>query len=115
MQHPSRTGLRGLREYRRKNAGEFDSLPPELRWKARQLLNRYLARHKHHLTGPRVAALFACAASNVRRLGDRSWARRLWRLKGYHRTMRRSLEAQAQQDAIPTRRARRGFTNLTGI
>jgi hypothetical protein len=94
--HRSRTGLQGLRQYRRKHAaGEFASLPPELRWKARQLLNRYLARHRHHLTGPRIAALCACAASNVRRLGDRSWARRMWRLKGYHRTMRRSLEAQA--------------------
>lgn len=113
--HPSRTGLHGLRQYRRKDCEEFASLPPELRRPARQLLNKYLARHKHHLTLPRIASLHACAASNVRRLVDRSWARRMWRLKGHHRTMRRSLEAQAQQDSIPTRRARRGFTNLNGI
>jgi hypothetical protein len=113
--HPSRTGLVGLRQYRRKNGGEFASLPPELRRPARQLLNRYFARHRHHLTGPRIAALCACAASNVQRLGDRSWARRLWRIKGYYRSQRRSLEAQAQREPIPTRRARRGFTNLTGI
>jgi len=114
--HQSRTGLRGLREYRRKQpAGEFASLSPELRWKARQLLNKYLDRHKYHLTGPRIAALCACAASNVRRLGDRSWARRLWRIKGYYRSQRRRLEAEAKQDATPIRPARRGFANLDGI
>jgi hypothetical protein len=87
-QHPSRTGLQGLRQYGRKDAGEFDSLPQELRRSARQLLNSYLDRHKHHLTGPLIACLHGCAASNVRRLGDRSWARRMWRLKGYRRSER---------------------------
>jgi len=113
VSHPSRTGLQGLRQYRRKNGGEFASLPEELRWPARQLLNKYLHRHRHHLTGPRIACLIACAASNVRRLGDRSWARRMWKFKGLHRTMRR--EAEAQQGATPIRPARRGFANLDGI
>jgi len=119
-EHPSRTGLRGLRKYRRKNKNteEFVSVPPELRWEARQLLNKYLAGHRHHLTPVLVASLHACAASNVRRLGDRSWARRLWRIKGYHRSLRRAVEADAEQETLRARRAgkpRVGFTNMTGI
>jgi hypothetical protein len=99
--HQSRTGLRGLRQYRHpKDAEEFASVPPELRWRARQLLNEYLHRHRHHLTPTLIASLYGCAASNVRRLGDRSWARSLWRKKGYYRSLRKKLEAEAEQAEI---------------
>lgn len=116
---PSRTGLRGLRQYRRpKNAGEFASLPPELRWPARQLLNKYLHRHRHHLTPALIASLHGCAVSNVQRLGDRSWARRLWWQKGRYRVMRRELEAAAEQAEIRASnvgKPRVGRTNMTGV
>ena len=93
----SRTGLCGLRQYRRKNCEEFASVSPELRFKARQLVNKYLARHKHRLTPTLIASLYACAASNVKRLGDRSWARRLWWKKGYYRKLEREAEGEAER------------------
>lgn len=117
--HPSRTGIRGLRRYRRpKDVEEFASVPPELRWQARQLLNKYLHRHRYHLTPALIACLHGCAASNVQRLGDRSWARRLWWKKGYYRAMRRELVAAAEQAEIRAARVGRprvGRTNMTGI
>ena len=46
------------------------------------------------MTPARYAALVACAASNVRRLETRSWARSLWRRKGYRRAeLRKTAEA----------------------
>lgn len=113
-EHQSRTGLCGLRQYRRKNSEEFASVPPELRFQARQLVNKYLARHRHHLTSTRIAALYACAASNVQRLGDRSWARRLWWKKGYYRKLEREAEAEAERQSRSNRAAKpkTWFTNM---
>jgi hypothetical protein len=115
---PSRTGLRGLRQYRRPNGEEFASVPPELRPRARQLFNRYLARHRHHLTPTLIASLHGTAASNVKRLGDRSLARRLRWMKGYYRSLRRQLEAAEEDQNRASRRAgkpRSGSTNMDGI
>ncbi len=88
QQRQSRQGLKGLHSYRRKRSG-LEALPSELRWQAQQLYSRYLSKHRGQLTQERCALLLACACSNVKRLGDRSWARRLWRLKGYRRAERR--------------------------
>ncbi len=88
------TGLPGLRQYRNLSGERFSNLPADLRWKAERLLSKYVARHQWHMTPTRYAALVARAASNARRLGDRSWARSLWRLKGYRRAERKkSAEA----------------------
>ena len=61
----------------------------------------------------RYAALIACAASNVRRLGDRSWARRMWRLKGWRRQRRREFE-QVQPTEMRTGNAARPRAASTG-
>ena len=112
-----RRGLRNLRRYHGKDREPFASLPPELRWEAQQLLNKYLYVHRRHLTPARIAALHACAASNVRRLGDRSWARRLWAKKGQYRKMRRREQEAAERDELRSRRPaiRVHYTDLTGI
>lgn len=86
----TRTGLKGLRQY--PHPGDrFTSLPFDLRPNAQRLLNRYLKRHRHHMTPALYASLHATAASNARRVGNRSWARRMRRLKGYRRAERRML------------------------
>jgi|SRR5271169_5563990 len=101
------TGLSGLRQYRNRSGERFSNLPPDLRWKAERLLAKYMTRHRWHMTPTRYAALIACAASNVRRVGDRSWARSLWRLKGYRRAERRKAVGAAQLDEIRRRNAGR--------
>ncbi len=114
---PTRTGLRDLRRYHHKDSQPFASVPPELRSQAQQLLNKYLYRHRRRLTPALIACLHACAASNVKRLGDRSWARSLRRKKGYYRSLRRKAQAEAQQDEIRARgpTLRVYYTDLTGI
>jgi hypothetical protein len=97
---PTATGLAGLRSYHKREGDRFSNLSPELRWKAERLLSKYVERHRWHMTPTRYAALVACAASNVRRLGDRSWARSLRRLKGYRRAERRKATQEAQLGAI---------------
>ncbi len=87
----TRQGLRGLRQYGHPG-DRLGALPPELRSQAERLLKKYLTRHGWHMTGPRYAALVACAASNAKRVGDRSWARGMRRLKGYRRAQRRAAE-----------------------
>jgi hypothetical protein len=94
------SGLPGLRSYHNRDGDRFFSLPPDLRCKAEELLNKYLASHMWHMIPTRYAALVACAASNVRRLGDRSWARSLRRHKAYRRAERRKEAQEAQLAAI---------------
>jgi hypothetical protein len=81
-----RRRLGGLKSYRKKskNSGEpFSNLPPLVRCFAEQLYINYLHKHRGpRLTQQKRALLMATAASNARRVGDRSWARRMWRLKG---------------------------------
>jgi hypothetical protein len=101
----SRTGLPGLRQYRNTSGERFSNLPPDLRLKAERLLSKYVARHQWHMTPTLYAALIACAASNVHRLGDRSWARSLWRLKGYRRAERNKAAEAVQLDEIRARNA----------
>ena len=96
----SHTGLAGLRQYRNRSGERFSNLPSDLRWKAERLLSKYLARHQYHMTPTRYAALVACAASNVHRLGDRSWARSLWRRKGYRRAELRKTAEASQLDEV---------------
>jgi hypothetical protein len=117
--HRKLTGLAGLRHYRHHKAQElFTSLSPAYRPVARQLLNKYLTRHSGHMTRHRYAALIACAASNAPRVGDRSWARRMWRLKGYRRAERRQAEEATRLAEIRVKNAgqpRIWSGNLEGI
>jgi hypothetical protein len=95
--HRKLYGLAGLRQYRHRKAQElFTSLPPVFRPVARQLLHKYLSRHSGHMTRHKYVTLIACAASNAPRVGDRSWARRMWRLKGHGRAERRQAEEAAR-------------------
>ena len=83
-----RRRLEGLKSYRNTTSGDlpFSHLEPRLRVIARQLLNKYEQRHRGPgLTQQKWALLAACAASNARRVGDSSWAHRMWRLKGWRR------------------------------
>jgi hypothetical protein len=112
-------GLPGLRKYQHRHVADlFTSLPPELRHKARLLLDRSLSRHRWHLTQSLRAALIANAASNAPRVGDNSWARSMLRKKGYRRAVRRAAEQQAQLAEIRARYAgqpRIWVGNLDGI
>jgi hypothetical protein len=99
QQRQTRQGLKGLQCYRNRKCSGFDRLPPELRWQAQRLYSEYLHRHRGHLTQQRSALLLGCACSNVKRLGDRSWARRLWRMKGYRRAERRKAAEPAAREA----------------
>jgi hypothetical protein len=101
---PSRQGLAGLRRCQHRRQ-KFSSLPARLRPTAERLLSEYLVRHAGHLTGPRYAALTACAASNAQRVGDRSWARRMLRLKGYWRAERRKATDQPRGEQEQARYA----------
>jgi hypothetical protein len=100
----SREGLSGLQQYRRKDSG-LRALPPGLRYKAQQLYSYYMHNHRRHLTQQRCALLLACACSNAKRLGNRSWARRMWRLKGYRRAERRKLPEAERLAEIRARNA----------
>ena len=101
----SRSGLKGLRKYpHQRNREAFASLEPELRFVAQNLLNRYRARHPRR-SQAQDALLIATATSNARRVGDRSWARRMWRLKGYRRAERRKAKEQAELIEIRARNA----------
>jgi hypothetical protein len=104
----SRTGLSGLRKYHTAD-GLFDSLPVELRLKAQMILSNSLARARaegRKLSQPQIALRIAAAVSNCVRVGDRSWARRMWRLKGYRRAERRKAEKEATQAEIRARNER---------
>ena len=72
---------------------------------AQNLLNRYRGRHPRR-SQAQDALLIATATSNARRVGDRSWARRMWRLKGYRRAERRKAEQQTELIEIRVRNAR---------
>src|SRR5215471_7362310 len=90
----SRSGLRGLKQYGH-GGPRFGRLAAELRAVAQRLLSAYLAKHGNRMTPALYASLHASAASHAPRVGSRSWARRMWRLKGWRRQERR----QAAQDA----------------
>jgi hypothetical protein len=103
----SRRRLGGLKSYRHTSGDlPFSHLPPRERLIARQLFNMYLDRHRGPgLSQPKMALLMACAASNVKRVGDKSWSRRMKRLKGWRRQRRRNFE---QQIHLAEMRARSG-------
>ena len=101
----SRNGILGLRKYHRSGKG-LEGLPPDLRYKAQGIISRAIARAKakgRRLSQERFALLTACAISNARRVGDRSWSRRMLRLKGYRRAERRQAEKEAQLAEIRAR------------
>jgi len=87
MQSPpppnSRRNLDGLKSYRKKRGEVFSQLPPRERVVARQLLNKYEHQHGARLSQRKRALLKACAASNSRRVGDKSWSRSMRRRKGW--------------------------------
>jgi hypothetical protein len=90
-------GLDGLRHLPR--SGGLASLPPPVRFDANRIISRSRARAKaegRHLSQPQTALLIARAVSNAKRVGDRSWSRKMRRLKGYKRAERR----RAQQEAV---------------
>jgi hypothetical protein len=74
--------LDGLKSYRKKSGEVFSQLPPRERVIARQLLNKYAHRHGPRLSQQKQALLKACAASNSRRVGNKSWSRSMRRRKG---------------------------------
>jgi hypothetical protein len=93
-----RRRLEGLKSYRNTTGDlPFSHLPPRERFIAQQLFNKYLHKHRGpRLTQPKQALLMACAASNARRAGDRSWSRQMKRFKGWRRQRRRNFEQQIQ-------------------
>ncbi len=102
-------GLAGLRHYRHEPVPElFARLRPDLRDKARLILSRSLERARHQgrrLSQQQIAARIGNAASNACRASDRSWARRMWRLKGYRRAERMKAEEEARLAEIRARNA----------
>jgi hypothetical protein len=91
---PRRRRLEGLKSYRNTSGGDlpFSHLRPRERVIARQQVNKYEQKHRgHRLSQPKGALLMAAAASNARRVGDRSWARRMWQLKGLRQQRLREL------------------------
>lgn len=109
IQKPHRTGLAGLRQSPRGRG--MDALPPDLRRKAEEILSRSLARARaegRRLNQNQIALRIGCAISNARRVGDRSWSRRMLRLKGYRRAERRKMEQEAQLAQFRQRRAASG-------
>ena len=108
-----RLRLEGLKSYRN-TSGElpFSHLPPRERFIARQLFIKYLDRHRGPgLSQPKQALLMACAASNARRVGDRSWSRRMKRLKGWRRQRRRDFEQQQEDRSRNIERPRTGYSD----
>ena len=105
-----RRRLEELKSYRH-TSGElpFSHLPPRERLIARQLLNKYLDRHRGPgLSQPKQALLMDCAASNAKRVGDKSWSRRMNRLKGWRRQrLREQTELEPSQNR--TRIAQQGY------
>jgi hypothetical protein len=97
---PKRSGIPGLRRYYRKGKG-LAGLPPYERFQAQRNLSRSLARAKdegRQLSQPEIALRIANAISNVRRVGDRHWSRKMRRLKGFKRAERRKLVRLAEQE-----------------
>ena len=101
----SREGINGLRRYGQRPEESFGTLPLKLRPVARRLLEKYLSRHFHRMTPALYASLHATATSNARRVGDRSWARSMWRKKGYRRAERRKNQEEAELARIRRKNA----------
>jgi len=111
-----RRRLGGLKSYRNKSDEPFSRLSPVEKFIAWQLFGKYLHRHRGpRLSQPKCALLMACAASNARRVGDRSWSRRMKRLKGWHRQRRKEFEQLVSLAAIRARNAARQRGSDTGI
>jgi hypothetical protein len=110
----SRSGLGGLRRFGH-GGPRFGSLPPNLRVVAQRLLSGYLAKHAHRMTPPLYAALHASATSHAPQVGSRSWARRMWRLKGWRRQERRQAAQDARLTEIRTRNAGKPRVNFRGL
>jgi hypothetical protein len=113
----SRSGLAGLKRYGH-GGPRFGSLPPDLRAVAQRLLSGYMVKHAHHLTPARYASLVACAASHARLVGNRSWARSMWRKKGWRRQERRQAVQDARLAEIRARNAgkpRASYRGLDGV
>jgi len=108
--------LYGLESYRNRSDEPFSRLSPVEKFIAWQLFGKYLHRHRGpRLSQPKCALLMACAASNARRVGDRSWSRRMKRLKGWHRQRRKEFEQLVSLAAIRARNAARQRGSDTGI
>jgi hypothetical protein len=58
-----------------------------------------------------MALLMACAASNAKRVGDRSWARRMWRLKGWRRQLLGELRLQLEPSQNRPSIAHQGYSD----
>jgi hypothetical protein len=89
----TKSGLEGLRRhYGGRRDSVYDSLPLGLRRTADLLWSSYVARARaegRHLSQPQIALMKARAVSNAKRVGDRSWSRRMLWLLGYRRAERR--------------------------
>jgi hypothetical protein len=104
--------LEGLKSYRNTNGDRFSQLPPRERFIAQQLLNKYLHKHRGpRLSQPKMALLMACAASNVKRVGDKSWSRRMKRLKGWRRQLLGELRVQLEPPQDRPRIAQQGYSD----
>jgi len=79
------------------------------------LFNKYVHKHRGPgLSQPKQALLMACAASNAKRVGDKSWSRRIRRLKGWRRQRLREFEHQHQLEVNQSRnveRPRAGYSD----
>jgi hypothetical protein len=97
-QRQTRQGLSGLTQCSHPGV-RFANVPKESRGDAERIFSNSLARAEaqgRHLSQPQIASRIACAASNARRVGDGSWARRMRRLKGYRRAERRKMDQEMQ-------------------
>jgi hypothetical protein len=111
-QPASRRRLDGLKSYRNTSGERFSRLPTRGRFIAQQLFNKYLHKHRDpRLTQPKIALLMATAASNVKRLGDNSWSRRMNRLKGWRRQLLGELLLQLEPSQERPRIAQQGYSD----
>jgi hypothetical protein len=105
--------LDGLKSYRNTSGERFSQLPTRGRFIAQQLFNKYLHKHRApRLTQPKMALLMACAASNAKRVGDKSWSRRMKRLKGWRRQLLSELLLQLEPPQDRLRIAEQRYSDV---
>jgi hypothetical protein len=107
--------------YRHKTSGAdhlpFGYLEPRRRFIARQLDNKYVAKHGPRISQPKAAVLTACAASNSARVGDKFWAHSMRMRKGWRRRREREfaeLLRQAQMRALSGQRHQADYETGAG-
>ena len=98
---PPRQRLEELRASSNSNgATVFERLPRSLQQRVwgiyDKALHTHVQRYGIQASQPKRALLWACAVSNVQRVGNNSWSRRMKRLKGWRRQRQRQLLKQLQ-------------------